>query len=349
MRFTRHVRHRIAAFADAALDATETAHIESHLKRCASCREALERHRSVAVLLNQVAPVEAPAEIWTAIESALERPASRVRATGRVWAAQPAAWVMALGALVLIVTAGTWWLATRPAAWDVVLVDQTRASRMADGQWLETDSASTAALRIGEIGRVELAPGTRLQVVTARPEEHRLNLAVGRISVEIVAPPRVFFVETPMSTVVDLGCAYTMEVGPDGGGILRVTNGWASLEWRGRQSLVPAGASGETRPSFGPGTPSFDDATEAFRSALGEFDFGAGKDDALAVVLDEARGRDTLTLWHLMSRVAESERLRVFERLVSLTSLPEGVTRDKALALDADTMQRWREELAWTW
>jgi hypothetical protein len=350
--WARHVRHRLAAFHDGALDPPEQARVHAHLGACSACQDALERHRTVAALLRQVTPVEAPAEIWASIEGVLDRRSAGPAAPERGWFVRPGR-VAAAAALAVVVSAAAWWFATRPQPWDVVRLDPQVAARVSTGEWLETDAASTASLRIGEIGRVDLAPGTRLQLVGAGPTEHRLNLAVGRISVEIVAPPRVFFVETPASTVVDLGCAYTLDVDPDGAGRLRVTSGWAALEWDGRESLVPAGASARAHPSLGPGTPSFDDATDEFRRALDDFDFGdaqgTAKRDALAIVLTDARERDTLTLWHLMSRVDAAERARVFDRLVALTPLPDGVTRERVQALDAGTMRRWREELAWTW
>ncbi len=349
MPWTRHVRHRIAAFADGAVGSTERSRIEAHLATCASCRAALTSHRAVAVVLQQLTPVSAPPDIWHSIETALDQPRSR-RADAPAWFARPGV-ALAAVALLLVGAAGAWWVSSRPAAWDVVRMDARLAPRVAAGEWLETDASSTTAIRIGEIGRVDLAPGTRLQLLSAQPNEHRLNLERGSISVEIVAPPRVFFVETPTSTVVDLGCAYTMQIDADGGGTLKVTQGWAALEWSDRASLVPAGASATTRPSIGPGTPSFDDATEAFRRALEVFDFGPppNRATALAIVMAEARDRDTLTLWHLLSRVTQEDRVRVFDRMVSLTPLPVGVSRDQALALDAGTLQRWREELAWTW
>jgi hypothetical protein len=136
----------------------------------------------------------------------------------------------------------------------------------------------------------------------------------------------------------------------DGGdGRLRVTTGWASLEWQGRQSLVPAGASCRTRPGAGPGTPCFDDASVPLQQAIDALDFQNGGSRALDTVLADSRVRDTLTLWHLLSRVGAPDRGRVFDRIVSLTPLPAGVSRDKALQLDSDTLRRWKEELAWTW
>jgi hypothetical protein len=111
--------------------------------------------------------------------------------------------------------------------------------------------------------------------------------------------------------------------------------------------MVPAGAECRTRPKIGPGTPYFEDASERLQQALASFDFE--KADTLDTILAESRVRDTLTLWHLLSRVAAGERPRVFDRIAALTPLPSGVSREKALLLDPETLKRWREELAWKW
>jgi hypothetical protein len=338
----RHVSDRLAAFADGQLDSADANQIIAHLAACERCREAFDDHQFAAAHLRDLSPAQAPPHIWTSIE---------VQVTGPTPAA--GGWMgprrLAYVAAVILIAAVAWWSsATRPQPWDVVRID-SGDRRLAAGEWIETSGGGVARLRIGEIGTVDVAPGSRMQLVSAGPEEHRLHLAHGRISAEIVAPPRIFFVETPASTVVDLGCAYTMEVDQDGVGILRVTGGWAALEWGERESLVPAGASAPTRPELGPGTPVFDDATARLRQALLDFDFGAGDDAALDVVVAEARERDTLTLWHLMSRVEVDQRARVFDRIVALTPLPAGVDRDRVLALDPDAMRHWREELAWTW
>jgi hypothetical protein len=310
----------------------------------------------VADLLRRGMPlVEAPASIWPAIEAGFE--GSRVRRFEGSWfegswfegskVRLAVAFAVALLAVALPVL---WWQSNRASApWDVVRLDTPVPSRLTIGEWVETGAGSRARIKIGEIGTVDVAPNTRMQLLAARPDEHRLNLTYGEISAQILAPPRLFFVETAASTVVDLGCAYTMQVDQAGVGILRVTSGWASLEWGGRESLVPAGASCPTRPAVGPGTPSFEDASERLREALIAFDFGDGRSEALEFVLAEARSRDTLTLWHLLSRVDAADRTRVFERMVALSPLPPSVSRERALALDRDTLTRWREELAWTW
>ena len=88
----------------------------------------------------------------------------------------------------------------------------------------------------------------------------------------------------------------------------------------------------------------------ALKRAVDDFDNG-GKDPspALDVVIREARVRDTLTLWHMLSRVDMAERQRVYERIAQFEPPPSSVSRDQILALDSDALRRWREELAWKW
>ena len=143
-----------------------------------------------------------------------------------------------------------------------------------------------------------------MRVVTARPGEHRLALARGEIRAKISAPPKLFFVDTASGTAIDLGCEYTLSDDELGLGLLQVTKGWVSFQWKGLESLVPAGASCRTHPHIGPGIPYFDDASESLKQALENFGFEkVGGRSRSRLILAEARVRDTLTLWHLLQRV----------------------------------------------
>jgi len=299
----------------------------------------------------QLPLVKAPDSIWSSILASLDEDRAPVR-RGTHW------WVLA--AAFSLASAVVLWLTIRPKppSWEVSRLDGapsvgsrrlTDSGRIAVGEWLQTDASSRARIGIGEIGSVEVEPNSRVRLLAAKPNEHRLALDRGEISAVVTAPPRLFFVDTPASTAVDLGCAYKMKTDESGSGLLSVTAGWVALEWKGRESLVPAGASCRTRQGDGPGTPYFADASEAFRDALAAFDFQKGGSDSLRVVRGEARVRDTLTLWHLLSRVGRDERVRLLDRMVELMPLPQGVSREKALDLDADTLGRWRQELAWKW
>jgi hypothetical protein len=165
----------------------------------------------------------------------------------------------------------------------------------------------------------------------------------------INAPPRLFFVDTPSAVAADLGCAYTLEVDDGGRGLLHVTSGWVAFETHERESIVPAGASCVTEPGAGPGTPFFADASKIFLDALAKFDFASGGSVSLRDILSEARGRDTLTLWHLLARVNVDERGRVYERLATLAPPPAGVTRAGVLQLNEAMLTNWKTDMEPAW
>ena len=341
--FNRHVTHSLTRYCDGELTAAEAQRVEAHLTSCAQCRATLEEIQFSATLVRQLSTVSAPASVWNAIEDA------RVQAHRRF--AMPLAPRWAFACLLILVAAGSayWWSRdTGSGAWEVAHATEG-ARRMDAGEWVDTGDGSKARIIVGEIGSVDVAPGTRVQLGEVRGSEYRLALARGTISAEIVAPPRFFIVDTPASTVVDLGCAYTVTVADNGTGELRMTSGWAALEFKGRESLVPAGAICRTRSGTGPGMPYFEDASDTFKRAVNLFDTGDFRTAAFETIIREARIRDTLTLWHLLSRVDGTDRVRVYDRIAGFEPPPTGVSRDQILALDADALREWREELAWKW
>jgi FecR-like protein len=222
-------------------------------------------------------------------------------------------------------------------------------ARLRVGEWLETDAVSRARINVGEIGRVDVEPNTRLQVVEARGREHRMSLTKGLIHARIWAPPKLFFVNTPSATAIDLGCEYTLQVDDDGGGLIRVSLGWVSFEGNGRESFIPEGAIGRTRPGAGPGTPYYADAPSGYGEALEVLDFNAPDDPRRAasfdLVLSSARRQDALTLWHLLSRGTLAERERVYDRLAKLVPPPAGVTREAVLKKEQPALDQWWDTL----
>ena len=342
--FTRHVDQSLTRYYDGELPAVERQRVEAHLASCERCRAALDEIQFSATLVRQLTAVSAPPSVWHGIDAALAGP-HRTFATRL-----PLRWAAACAVLLIIAGSVYWW--TRDSVvgpWEVAQTKDGIPRRMTSGEWIETDDGSEARITVGALGTVDVAPGTRVRLGEVSESEYRLALARGTISAEIVAPPRLFIVDTPASTVVDLGCAYTVTVGEDGAGQLRMTSGWAALEFKGRESLVPAGAICRTRPGAGPGTPYFEDASAALKEAVDDFDEGRRGAQTLTVIIREARARDTLTLWHLLSRVDESDRVHVYDRIAAFEPPPAGVSRSQILALDADALREWREELAWTW
>jgi hypothetical protein len=103
-----------------------------------------------------------------------------------------------------------------------------------------------------------------------------------------------------------------------------------------------------TRRGKGIGTPFFDKASPALRAALKKFDFEGGS-AALQTIIMESRSYDTLTLWHLLTRVPPNEREKVFDAIVAFVKLPDGVTREGILKLNKKMLEQWQMEVENLW
>ncbi|HEX7287524.1 MAG TPA: FecR domain-containing protein [Candidatus Angelobacter sp.] len=274
---------------------------------------------------------------------------------------------VACAALLAVAAASLLWFRSRTepfdpkTAWDVTRVEGApqvgrhkidviqSTGKLGTGQVLETNNASRAVMRFEETGEIEVEPGTRIRLVKSNSGVKRLSLERGTIRATIWAPPGEFVVDTPSAVAVDLGCVYTLHVDDSGNGLLRTTLGWVGFKLGDRESFIPAGAVCATRKKTGPGIPYFEDASESFRSALATLDrpeSSAGDHAAaLRVVLAQARRRDAITLWHLLSRVDGAERERVYGRLAEMAPAPAGVTREGIMRLDRGMLDLWWNEL----
>jgi hypothetical protein len=264
------------------------------------------------------------------------------------------AWMATAAVLVLACSAALWPRARAAEPWAVQRLEgaPTAAARavsgagqLAVGDWLETDASSRATLAVSTIGRLEVDPDTRLQLVESRDGAHRLALARGRVHAIIWAPPGQFVVDTPGARAVDLGCIYSLETTVDGSGMLEVDAGWVALAHQGREVFIPAGARVLTRPHVGPGTPFMTDAPAALVAALTTLDFdplsSGGRRAALGRIVASARPEDAVSLWHLLASRDAAERGFAFDALAHLVPPPSGISREGIVAGTRTMRDAW--------
>ena len=276
-------------------------------------------------------------------------------ATPRRFAVQAAMQILVTAASLILVAMAAWFAYTvRPSGWTVQSLAGAPSvagtpiagpARLPIGETITTDGASRARVDVGSIGIVDVEPNSRVRLLASRVGEHRLALDHGQIRALIWAPPRLFFVNTPSATAIDLGCAYTLNVDHRGWGRLFVESGWVAFQHGGRESFIPKDAVCATRPGVGPGTPSYSDAPPGIAEALTILDFSPTQDvrreAALDTVLALARPKDAFTLWHLLSRGTLAERARVYDRLASLVPPPAGATRAAILRGERPALDAW--------
>ncbi len=216
-----------------------------------------------------------------------------------------------------------------------------------------TTASDVAHVRVGTIGLLDVDSGTSLRLLQSGVTRQHVRLTRGTIRARILAPPRVFTVETPSGLATDLGCSYILSVDSAGASRLQVTLGWVEFSDRGRISLVPAGFSVITSKAGGVGTPVANDAPPEFASAVHALDrYEMSNDSALGIILRTARPSDAVTLWHILSawRGSAAQRERVYDRLARIVPPPVDERHATFAAVYGDpmTMKVWWTKLPGT-
>jgi ferric-dicitrate binding protein FerR (iron transport regulator) len=339
--FEKHVVSLLTSFVHGELPEGEALRVGSHLQACAKCRAAFEEIRFAAQLAASLSESAAPESIWRDLQY-VPQPARHRRRWVLVTAA------VAMMALLIVFVARN--RTPQGPPWEVAGLPGK--AQLRPGEALQTDSSSEAQIKIANIGQLTLDPNTRIRLLVTEPGEHRIALDRGRVEATTWAPPRLFIVETPSATAVDLGCRYSLKVEDDGSSLLRVTLGLVALEHDDRETIVPAGAFCRTRKGEGPGTPYYEDSSPEFQKALALVDSGvtgAELDRQLEIVLRESHIRDALSLWHLLPRLDRESRGLVYDRLSQSMPPPSGVTRDGIIALDPAMVAAWKKIVSQLW
>lgn len=228
--------------------------------------------------------------------------------------------------------------------------------RLLERAWVETGQ-HPRELALGDVGRLTLEPGSRLEVRRLALEETRLYLERGRLEARVSAEarPRFFQVDTPSTRCVDLGCRYTLEVDAAGDARVEVLSGRVAFENEGREVYVPAGAICRATRAAGAGTPRFADAPAALSEALSRYDASTGEPVerrravAEAVLVATRDGRDALGAWHLLADPDDAIARAARARLIEVAGAPPEASPASATRPDAVERERWKEHLERGW
>jgi hypothetical protein len=204
-------------------------------------------------------------------------------------------------------------------------------------QWFETAAGEQKTLQLGDsIGHVEVKEASRLRVLRVDKQEQRLELARGSVHAVVLAPPRLFVIDTPAATAVDLGCEYVLTVDATETSKLRVLSGLVELQGHGQKAIVLAGMWSDTPKGGPPSVPLDRRATPAFIGAVEKVQTDPS---VLPMLLSQAEKSDAPTLWHLLSRTDGETRRAVSGRLREL--VPFQGDEAAVMKLDSAALDAW--------
>jgi hypothetical protein len=217
------------------------------------------------------------------------------------------------------------------------------STRISPGDRIEVARHSEARIRVGTIGDMVAGPGSLFSAVRFDRVKH-FSLHRGAVQANILAQPYVFVIDTPFATAYDLGCAYRLEIDPEGNGRLHVTSGWVMLQNSTTESLVAAGTMAEIRRGQAPGVPVRASAPHSLVEAIATIGFEENAEKrgaALENVLPAASRDDAVMLVNLLWRVNPQDRGAVFDRLAEFYPPPPAVTREAVVAGNWSVLRQW--------
>ena len=207
-----------------------------------------------------------------------------------------------------------------------------------------TVGRTSMELTIANIGKARIAPGSEITLVTTSIREHRLALRHGRMHAMVVAPPRLFVVETAAATAIDLGCEYDVAINRAGVGELTVMSGNVELTSKFGAVVVPAGYTAQLAPNLSTGVPLIT-AGNGYLVAIAS-DIAAGRPIAPAR-WSTPTADDAISLAYLLPRLDAVARNIVVDQLSTLVPLAD-INAAAAKAGDLGEIQRWCNALVQT-
>ena len=257
-----------------------------------------------------------------------------------VWAAVAASILCAIA---------VWQFRARPAAvtgWQIASIEGSAQAGGSQGRrrYVPARPARPSApagdsqltLRADDLGSIDLFPDSEIRASTTR----QVKLNRGKLHAFIWARPGQFVVDTPSSRAIDLGCEYTINVDPAGDGLLQGRHGLGGISIRRARELHPR--RGAVRHPQAYRARAFRTMKIPPRRCSRPWDgFERGDRGSLPVILAEARPRDGLTLWHLLTRVPRPKNeSAVFDRFAQLVAVPAGRTKEAVLRRDTAAIDR---------
>lgn len=220
-----------------------------------------------------------------------------------------------------------------------------------------TEPASTTlaqTIDLKQYGSVDVHAGAVVKVVRNTDDDIRLRLEQGTIEarISLAARPRLFQVETPATTCVDLGCQYTLTVDADGSTFVRVDLGQVAFVEGGRETWIPRGASCRAWPSRGSGTPCWDDEAEDLRRAIAVLDRceDSARVSAAKQVIERCdEQRDALSLWHLAHDPEPQISDAAWTALIQLVGTPGNAGSDSQASRAPEAAESWKAHLEELW
>ena len=210
---------------------------------------------------------------------------------------------------------------------------------------LSTEASSSITINIPEVGNIKLSQKTSLKRLD---EKNAAQLISGYLNIKNAGAVENFKLVIPSATIEDFytGNNYTVSTDEKGNSIIKLSLGWLRVyNTKLEESIFPQSYEMKVTSEHGLGLPYSSEADLSYVIHLQDYLFNGKSLSVLGIILSNSTSRDAITLWNLMKRADETQRILVYTRLAELIPPPASSKKDKLLNLDPKMMHEWFEKI----
>ncbi len=218
-------------------------------------------------------------------------------------------------------------------------------SSLSEGDTLRTNLNSGASIKIKELGQIEIKPGTILQRLK---NNFGLKLDIGSIMINENQTSKLLTVIVPDAVIRDYypGSLYSINLNDTGTSVIFVKKSWLKISSGKTETFVTPGCYAQIIFGRGTGIPYRQNSSKDFIADLSRFSFNSYSTDLLNKILSESTFDNAISLWNIIRRINNQERLKVVNTLEKFAPLPAGTTDVEMVDLNEQAMLKWLTEIA---
>lgn len=239
--------------------------------------------------------------------------------------------------------------------WDIQCLDGytiingkiSPSGKLEQGETLSADKTSHITLHIPDVGRLEMSPGSSIELEKAKDGDNIVKVNYGTVKVVGTVTMPSFKIKLSSSSIIDKAGTFSVSVDQNQNANITVENGFVEINRKDYDVFVKEGFVCKVNDNYRPGTPIRIDEPDSLKREIERFDYFNGGDASVEKIISEAKDSDMLTLLSMIPFASKQQREILFQAVVNYFPPPLGVTRLGIVSGDKEMLYKWWEDVEW--
>lgn len=254
-----------------------------------------------------------------------------------------ASFVFIMGFIYINSRPQSWTISVSSGSADLNNEPIVKSVEFAENDILRTNTSSSGEVNIPGAGKIILFPSTVLKRIAV----NQLKLTKGKIEVVSNSAEEFPAIELNKITITDYqtGTNYKIEMNKKRYDLIDMKKGWLKVDDGKIYTVLSGGYSLKISARQVVGLPYNQKSDKNLIALIENISFKNKSSSQIFKLLDAASYEEALTLWNLLKRVGDNQRVSIYDKLYQLVPPPDQITKKKMLSLDDESMNKWLDEI----